>query len=245
MDISKYRIYVKEFSLTDDELIQVIKDVLSDIAISTHFFKKAFGFSVEKNIREYDFYSLFKLSESFSYDIDTIYFGGDNSIINKLISLNGNNTNNSQLFTGSFNKNIEYENELIDINDIIKINNNSTNKENKIIDDSKLHYCIVSVFDRFEHINDYKYLYKPEIKENDYFICIVSIIPDIKLIDLFEKDIRNCLISGIKYMLSTNFLNMDDINTTNMLSNIYENEKRKLMNRVNFYQTKMIRRSWL
>lgn len=167
MNANKYKFYVRDIGISDEDLKNVLQNVIEDIAVSTKIFKKVFVFEILPEVVVYDFGSLLNLTERFQpYKVSflTIEPFTDEQLLKFLkdptkIEINVNvESDNSTPFSTCL--------EVVDILD-----------EN-----------LNSIFDHFEHIADtqFKYKYIDKIKKPKKALCICSIIPNIYI--TFEPD---------------------------------------------------------
>ena len=233
MDIPSYMRYIKDISVPVEDLNVIIRDVVADIAISTKIFKKPFGFTISKDISQYDFKSLFNLSVALEYDVTNLSIG---------IVIDDNGSEVLKTKTTMVNNN--YQHTLLSVDDVIliydKLNGKSGNKD----------FSMTSIFDKFLHLSGFIY----QIKDT-YFIgkegqldaiAIGSVIPDVDAISGDnERLIRPCVIAGLKYYVASSMMNTENMQMISMFKSNFENEKIRLQNTFNTVDAKQIKQSWI
>ena len=63
MDINNYKFYVRDIGISDTDLQNVLRDVISDIATNTKIFKRVFSFTLEPGLDEYPIKDLYQLAD--------------------------------------------------------------------------------------------------------------------------------------------------------------------------------------
>jgi len=191
MDISKYRVYVRDIGLTDDDLYLIIQDVINEIASTTNIFKSMFVFPLEKGKQVYNIKELFDTNErTREYKINmSLGSYTDDQIIDYLtvegtkdIDVNYDKTTN------------EYYNQYLSCDDILK---------EVTFDDTKK---LISIFNYFDVLNINKFKLNTDIDkyiddtDSMFVIAKCTIIPNISNIDSYiESIIKYAIIEGIRY----------------------------------------------
>jgi len=239
IDINKYKLFVRNFSLTDDELNNLIKTVVIDIAKTTKIFKDMIGFSIIKDFYDYDFELIMKMNDKVREDLSTVTIGSltDEQILNYLSNYDETSFPSPNITYEKLNFPISRT--MLEVNDVVVLNED----KNKYI----------SVFNLFEHISRFKYRnFNQAIfgfnndKTKEQAIALVTVTPDINNIsDDIVNVIEPALIEGLKYFVQTPYTNIDDMQSTSIILNRYNYEKQKLMDMFPITDAKFYKGAWL
>ena len=186
MDINKYRIYIRDVDLSDDDLSLIMQDVINDISISTEVFKKLFSFNIDSDTYIYNIEALFDINEATRQNISDIQIQGlDHDELLGFLK-DPNEINQSVNITKTDNQYYDSYYHTQDI--LVQLDKNKDNSS------------FVSIFNRFTDIGNGKYKLNTKVESNRNVLCIVSIIPDINNIDdKIEMLIKPAIIEGIRY----------------------------------------------
>jgi len=239
IDINKYKFFVRNFSITDDELTNLINMVITDIAKSTKIFKDIIGFSIIKDFYDYDFELIMKMNDKVREDVGYITIGefNDEDIIN---CLSGDNTLLSLSPEVTYNEYMEspLNRMLLSVDDVVTLNKFSND--------------YISVFNIFSYISGFKYrlntnnILFDQNKESKQALAIVSVVPDLDNIDdEIISLIEPALVEGLKYFTQIPYTNSDDMQSTSIILNRYNYEKQKLMDLYQLTDAKFYKKAWL
>ena len=215
LNINNYKFYVRDIGVQDIDLENILKDVLSDIAINTKIFKRTFGFTLEPEVSRYPIRDLYQLNDKTEATITDINFTTDFSNTQSLIdylSSAGTVPVGENISTSVDNKYSDYI-ETIDVFD---------NKFN-----SYLKYL--------EAVNKNDYYINTILSEPVDVNAIVSVNPILDELDeKIEKQIRFAIISGLKAYTHTleNQVN-EPVGLT--LNKQFEYDKQKLINQYPYF----------
>jgi len=229
INIDNYKFYVRDVGITDSSLNTVLQDVINDIALSTKIFKKAFGFTIEPDLYDYNFGALLEIYERTqeqTIDNLTINSYTEDQLLQFLsdptqldITVADSSTNGIPLNT------------YIETLDILSKTYNTEQSS------------LGSVFDYFEPIDSYSYKLTKKLQEPVRAIAILSIIPNIENIDdRAEKYLRTTIIEGLRYFVNTQD-NAQNINPDINNYKKYERTKLELQNKFPVYVGQQIKRS--
>ena len=229
MDINKYKFYVRDIGISDEDLANVLQDVINDIALSTRIFKKAFGFTIEPDIYYYNFRALLGISER-------VQEGTINDIVinsfseEQLIQYLSNPTN----LEVDIRRDVEVGiplNTYLETLDVLVRQYDADNAP------------LGSVFYLFEPIDGDSYKFVGSINKPIESICITTIIPNVLNIDeRLETYLRPAIIEGLKYYTDTS-LNLQNVNPNVNSYKKFVNAKIELQNKFPVYIGKQIKRS--
>jgi hypothetical protein len=225
MDISRYKFYVRDIGINDNDLQLVLEDVIKDIAISTRIFKKAVGFTIEPNLELYNFKALLYVNEGTQEVTLNDLMIGSSSVRELEQCLNGLKICDTNV-TKDTSIGIK-QNDYIDLVDIIEYDNNIVRS-------------IIKDFDYIDNAN-YRYKYYDKLKCDKYATFLCTIIPRLENIDDEVEDIiKSTVIKGLRYFTDTT-QNMQNVNPVNLKYQEYLNAKLELQNKfptIVGYQTK-------
>jgi len=207
MDINKYKVYIKDINISDDDFSIIVQDVVNEVARTTNIFKEVFAFTLEKDTYEYDLKSIFNLIERTRKNIDNITINGYTE--DQLVSFLSDPENMDIDTTETYSYN-QYYNQLLHINDLLTL----------VPDESKDSNKLVSIFNEFTQIGMFNFKVNFDINkyikgiclqhdeqckndprpENISVLCMSTIIPNINNItDEIENIIKSTIIEGIRY----------------------------------------------
>jgi len=231
MDINKYKFYVRDVSVTDEQLQMLLQDVVNDIGASTKIFKRLFGFQVFPDIKEYNLKNLYEQSIRSGYNrLETLQIGGvDNETLVQFLN-DPTNVNTSQITIA---EGIGIPDTFIDVVDVLG---------NIYTDDSTPLGSIFYKFDRIG-VNDYKFT--ENIKEPKNALCIVNVIPALENIDeQMESYMKTAIVAGLKYYTETQVVNQN-LNYQISSYKVFENAKNQLQGLFPTYIGQQMKRSIL
>jgi len=207
-----YKVYIKNVSLEDDEISELLKQAVEDIASETRVFKTIVGFSVEPDVEYYDFEAIFGLYCATVTDIKTLSFSSPitlNDIMNGVFP--------DMVITNT----VDYpkpDHMILDVNDIF-------DTEGK------------SITERFTFLSGYNYrnkLFDEKIDKVEPYqaAAVISFVPDPKIIDEdIERRIRPAIIAGLKYFANDIYNDTDNAQVANLYYQRYFAAKRELINK--------------
>lgn len=228
MDISKYRKYIRNLSISDEDLEDMIKDIIEDIARDTKIFKDYFAFTLSECVSDYNIkylYDGYKQNQK-EYELETVSPVSDPDLLVQFInSIYGEKCNTVSLVSETYTE-VETElenNTLLHVNQIVEVNNNQI----KNLLDGDLLYLRENFIVTMD-TGKFKQLYV----DTDYLpvLCSVTIIPDLdKISDNTERIIRTAIINGIKYFLSDTYSDPNGAQVGNILYQRYYSSKKQLL----------------
>jgi hypothetical protein len=237
IDINKYKLFVRNFSLTDDELASLINTVIVDIAKSTKIFKDMIGFSIIKDYLDYDFEMIMKMNDRIKVDVGSVSIGelSDSDIINYLSNYDTSNFPSPNLTYETIDA--ETNRTMIDVDDVLVLN---------------AYGYYSSIFNKFSYLNRFKYRmvtqYDLDFDDEDKVqaLAIITTTPDMNNItDDIVRIIEPALIEGLKYFVQTPYTNPDDMQSTSIILNRYNYEKQRLMDMFPTTDAKFYKGAWL
>jgi len=245
MNISKYKKYIRDMNVSDDELEEIVSDVIEDIAMDTKIFKNTIGFKLDGCVREYDIEAIYELYSNLDDQVINIEYTSNSSTEStlKLIDMitidDGDNktTCEDKNNDDSVDEDITYsssKSKFISANDLFVIFNDTIEAESR-----KSKTLIKSIENEyFERYNNFVYKSKHEYLSDlygseDYSIDVYvncSIVPSAEQInDDQERMLRTALINGLKYFSSDMYLNTSNEQVSNLLYQRYYSSKKQLL----------------
>ena len=225
IDVNKYKVYVRDYGIEEADLTTILNDVIKEIAFKTRIFKTVIGFEILDGLTMYDFKSIYEFNlkertELVSLDMVEPTLDDLLEALNKKDSI--------EIKVEKTTENAPENNRLIDITDVV--NNDG-----------------VSIFDLFDYINELIYEYRGTFsKEPIKAYAIGSIIPDVSLVGSnIEEIIKPALIAGVKYYLSSNYTNAQNLQPVVSDFQKWNNELNLLMNKYPYYNSKLHKKAWL
>jgi len=230
MDINKYKFYVRDVSVTDEQLQMLLQDVVNDIAVSTKIFKRLVGVIIDPDIKEYNFKNIYEQTIRLT----------NTRIENLTIADYSNDTlveflkdPNSLSIDTTVEKTVSIPDTFIDVVDVLG---------NIYTDDSTPLGSIFYKFDRIG-VNDYKFV--ENIKESKNALCIVNVIPALDNIDeQMESYMKMAIVAGLKYYTETQVVNQN-LNYQISSYKVFENAKNQLQGLFPTYIGQQMKRSIL
>jgi len=215
-----YRYYIRDVNISDEQYINLIDDIITEIAYQTNIFKKEIMFDVIPDQKYYDMNAILASYEKNTYSVITV----DTSDVND---------------TGDYSKAL---NSIIDIRLYDTSRNNNLKK-----DPIDSNVSVIGSDFIIENTSVVKYIGEKLRKSNwRRYFAILSFIPTIKQIkDQRELKIQKALIAGLRYKANSMYTDQNDQNYIIELKKNYEYELNILKNLepMNAYwQTK--NRSW-
>ena len=190
MNIDNYKFYIRDIGITDTDLTNVLNDVIKDIALKTRIFKKAFGFTIEPDMYDYNFRGLLEVYErTQEQTIDSLIINSytEDQLLNYLsnpLDIEVSVTNSASYGVPS--------STYIDTIDVLT----------KVDDVDQLE--LSSIFYLFEPIDGDSFKFVSKIQYPVEALCLVHIIPNIKSIDdRVETYLKSTIIAGLKYYTDT------------------------------------------
>jgi len=233
MDILKYKKYVRDTNISDDDFKEIVNDVLIDITLDTKIFRTTVGFSLTNCVDEYNIKDIFNISSSVEDQVVDIKFTVDED---DSINLNSNNPgcplidekvqtelvlqSSDDIFLGC----IELVRVYADKTEAIKYGSRS------LIENVTEKY--------FTKLNDNLFYSKKLFLESLYgktydvnilANCIYRPDPE-KITEEQENIIKQAIIAGIKYNLSDMYLNTTNEQVSNILYQRYWSTKKQIRN---------------
>jgi hypothetical protein len=214
MDIFKYKLYVKDVSLTDEEFQQLFMDVYKNVCKKTRIFKQVLGFNISSCEEYYDFRAIYEILDA-----------TNDNVVTSMDVYNNVNENNCKDYLDSFNNGDCSK----DISDYIGIKVETDNLRNEFVsfDDAivykegKTPYSALDYY--LEHLYRQTYKYNWRWLERDGYskepkerweiplLLIYSVVPNTELVDEDMEDIiKDALITGIQYYANTLFMNQSE-----------------------------------
>ena len=249
MDIAKYRKYVRDTSISDEDFEDLIKDVIEDIARDTGIFTDIFVFQLEGCIELYDIETLYDLSNQINEDniVDITITDNINDkdslaqYLNRLeivtvdgttCSTNDSSTTDTKVTTSQG----DTGKKLLSVVDMIWSRDS--------LDDSLKYPSkeeVISVINSwFYHIGNFNYK-KNNRELNRLFgytddqlyeipiVTLVNYVPNLDQLDEdVERQIKTAIINGVKYYASDLYLNTVNEQTSNILYQRYYSSKKQL-----------------
>ena len=215
MDINNYKFYIRDIGISDTDLQNVLRDVISDIAVNTKIFKRVFSFTLEPEMNMYPIKDLYQLSDKSEIIINSITY-----------SLKSYDTKEKLL---------EYLNEpIINVDETKDIQ-----KDNEYSD----YIEVIDLFD--DKFNSYGHYLEPVGKDDYYLnikidkpilLTGIAIINPLlsEINDRIEKQIRFAIISGLKAYTHT-LESQPNEQVSLVLNKQFEYDKQKLINKYPYY----------
>jgi len=229
MNIDNYKFYVRDIGISDADLTNVLQDVINDIAMSTKIFKKAFGFTIEPDMYDYNFRGLLEIYErTQELTINDLIIDSytEDQLLNYLsdpteLEVTVDNTTTTGIPLNTY----------LETNDVLVKTYDYDNSP------------LGSLFYLFEPIDGDSFKFIGKIIEPVGALCITTIIPNIQNIDeRLEIYLRPVIIDGLKYYTDTT-LNAQNINPDINSYKRYINAKLELQNKFPVYVGQQIKRS--
>jgi len=229
INIDNYKFYVRDIGITDSNLNIVLQDVINDIAMSTKIFKKAFGFTIEPGLYDYNFGALLEVYErTQEQTINSLTM--ESYTEEQLLQFLSDPTQLDLTVIDSSTNGIPL-NTYIETLDVLS----------KVYDTEQS--ILGSVFDYFESIDGYSYKFVKELQEPISALAIVNIVPNITNIDnRLELYLKGAIIEGLRYYADTK-TNMQSVNPDINSYKKYSNAKVELQNKFPVYVGQQIKRS--
>jgi len=260
MDITKYRMYIRDVQLTDSEFAELIKDVIDDIARDTKIFKELFGFTIESCKMEYDMNLLFtlhsRLKDTKITDITLTPTYSENSSLEFIRAVVKDNKDGLVCSTTTEDDivvEIETEKDItntyistLDIQQIIYNYEDNSRFGTK----SNVRSVSTRYFDQASndlYIKNIISLREDGFNEEDaaYSIPVVGIaciVPNLDFIsEEIERIIKQAIIAGIKYFVSDLYMNTSNEQVSNILYQRYYAKKKQLVYDYPIYVSNLLR----
>lgn len=247
MNINKYRKYIRDMELTDNELTELIKTVINDIARDTLIFKDIFVFNLESCFDYYDINILYSTSQILrDNNVTNIEISSTlntpQDLSNYIDSVTTVSVNNTICETDSGTAKVDLTvtdssiNTFLNINDIIysEYDNNKNvllNKKELLSIYSRWFYQITNsklMINKVNLFSDTIYT-ENSISFDIPLVTIINIVPDLD--NISEEDeytLEKAIIEGLKYFLSDSYMNVQNTQTANILYQRYYSSKRQL-----------------
>ena len=212
---AKVKFHLRDVSVKDIDINQIILQSIEDISNETSLFKKVIGFTVHKEKGLYNFRDTLVMNEQVEEELSSVYIGevSDNELINFL----KDPTNfpdpeiNKTTFIESSGKS-----EIVKVMDIFDEEGKSVNH--------KFHYHGIANY----FVEDQLWL-----DENDgkYFAFVAAVKPHIT--EILPEDISiimSAVIEGCKYYINDTFASHTDAQVANVFYQRYWQKKQQLLN---------------
>ena len=231
MNIDNYKFYVRDIGISDADLTNVLQDVINDITMSTKIFKKAFGFTIEPDMYDYNFRALLMINEEVQKsDVNNLIIGSyaEDQLLDYLSDPTDLEIDVSKTTTTGIPLNT-----YLETNDVLVRTYDYDNSP------------LGSLFYLFEPIDGENFKFIGKIKEQVKVLCITTILPNIQNIDTrLEIFLKPVIIDGLKYYTDTT-LNAQNVNSDINSYKKYINAKLELQNKFPVYIGQQIKRSAL
>jgi len=227
MDISKYKKYIRNLSIEDEDLDDLIRDVIEDIARDTKIFRDVFGFSVSSCLSEYSIKSLYEfyLENDSRNEVKTITPITD---ADKFIEFANQLLGSSCIDVNFVNETYETieeskENRILSVSQIATVDKNGIHNflDGKI---AQLRNGMTLVLDVEE--------FEKRYGKDTVLPVIVSvvIVPDVQRIsEEVEAMLKTAIINGIKYFVSDTYSDPNNAQVGNLLYQRYYSSKKQLL----------------
>jgi len=238
MDIDNYKKYVRDVSITDDDLTSVMQDVINEIARDTKIFKEVFGFTVSNCTEEYNMKNLFNIYSSVKEDsITSISLSepvfNEESVINLINQITSNDKvcNLSGLTVGEETTTINGKfNNYVHLLDVITT---SVSKSGSNTEPTSSIGKFLSWLNGDTYILNSSYMRRFGYGDT-YSIPVIGvaiIVPQLNDIDEdMEMVLRPAIIAGLKYYVSDMYMNMANEQVSDVLYRRFYVRKKQLMN---------------
>jgi len=212
MVLDSYKVYVKNVSLTDDEMHTLLKQVVDDISAETRIFKALVGFTLEPTIEYYDFEAIFGLYNITVTDMSSINIGSPGMSIEDILD-----GKFPTIDVTTAVKYPEHKNMILDINGILDVKGKDASH-------------------KFQYLSGYNYLnkeYDPKpTTEPEHLAALISFTPSIDAIqEDVERRIKPAIIAGLKYFANDIYNDTDNAQVANLYYQRYFAAKRELINK--------------
>jgi len=209
----KIKFHIRDTASDDDEINQVITQVIEDIANEVKIFKKIYGFTIDEEMKIYDFNALAMLSSKLELELEAVSIGDiPQELVTAYLAVGGEIPSpdvHKVLYPGTYNIPLE----LLDIYD-----------EDGYSIVNKFHYAGTS--ERICYDENW-------LKDNNgkYKAFTMSVIPNVQELRSEELAvITGCIIEGCKYYFSNTYESTTDGQLTNLYYQRYWQKKQALIN---------------
>jgi hypothetical protein len=211
MDALKYKKYVRDVGITDEDFLDLFTDVYDEICRRTRIFKEHVGFELSSCEETYDFKALYELHNA----------------------LNQNVINSIDVVTNTDDKDLDAQAPTYDIkcetDNKVEIKTETSNAPNKFIalddvvfyDEYQRSYSFLQNY--MDHLYEWTYKYNwskllragyqqnPDKPWKIPVIATYTIIPNQELVDdEMEALIKSALIAGIQYYANSMYMNQNE-----------------------------------
>ena len=232
MTIDRYKLYVKDARLSDEEITQLMRDVLEEIVLDTRIFTKPLGLVLSGCYKEYNMKEVFDLNQNLAKGIDSITYdvpseGYIDDVLDVIYGTNRDCSRVNHVKTAVTQTPNLFPEKYLDTVDIVQLNKDG-NELYSIIDE----YFVAQTKDTFilrdGIIDD---------KKQESCVVLCQYVPRFDDIDEdMEMKLRPALIAGLRAIGAGLKLGLNDEQVTSMLNRNYYNAKRNLIRQspVNF-----------
>jgi len=240
-DISKYMIYIRDMDINEQDALNILQDVLDEIALDTRIFRDLFAFDIDKCDEVYDIKALYNLSQATKLNVTNVS-NTDYTDEELLNILQGKEVHQDDTKECSDGDNQDSDNDDTDTSNCLNTYMNVIDLMwyNKNDREQPIKSVISSWFQQVG--NDTYELILDEITKTTgisssnnnllnplQVIGYINIIPNIvNLSSDDERLLRQSLISGLKYKISDMYLNTVNEQVSNLLYQRYYNAKKQL-----------------
>jgi len=238
MDISRYKVYVRDTQISDEDLENLIKDVIYDIARDTKIFRRQFSFNVLPCVDMYNIKEIFNTQSHLETNVTKVTYTHEYNekdiidLINVIQDTEQEKTtkcdfkNSNETSTTETKTYTSLDESYLDTIDLF------------YVDDRTTKYKIYSMLpDFFEQINNDIFISKQDrlksVFGEDYdleVIADVNVLPDpSKMSEEDLSKINTAIIAGIKYSISDMYMNANNEQVSNILYQRYYSSKKQLL----------------
>jgi hypothetical protein len=195
---NRVKLNIRDQQVSDEDIDEIIINVINDIAVDTHIFKKLYGFSVHKEMTKYNFKYIARLNERVEREPTEIYISAPPpEEILKFLST-------GELPDPTVTKDLQIEDATSLLIDVVSI-----------IDDEG--YNISSKFKHsgssYYYVTDTEWL---ELYDDRNCVFVANVVPDID--ELAPEDlviISKAVVAGSKFYITDRMQSPNDLQSTN------------------------------
>jgi len=217
----KVKFHLRDISMLDNEIDEMIKFTIEDIARETKVFRKICGFTVESDKQLYDFLSITRMNEEVEEELENVYIGGITDIAIKAMLLGRDTWPNPITVKKEFEE---------------------TAMSSYLSADAIFDPDLRNVMNKFKYTSTNIYIVKDQqwLEDNDgvEMALIYTVIPNLEEMQPEHINmIEHIIIEGCKYYVANTLGSGDDANIANLYYQRFWQKKQDL---INSYPTKVV-----
>ena len=237
MDISRYKVYVRDTQISDEDLENLIKDVIYDIARDTKIFRRQFSFNVLPCVDMYNIKEIFNTQSHLDTSVTEVTYTheyNEKDIVDLINLIQDTNDKSTECDFKDNNEESTTETKTYTALDESYL----ATLDLFYVDDRSIKYKVYSMLpDFFEQVNNDTFISNHDRLVvsfgSDYnleIVADVNVLPDPNKIS--EEDlnrINTSIIAGIKYYVSDMYMNINNEQVSNILYQRYYSSKKQLV----------------